>query len=191
MSTLEEHLSDVYEVDVDEQLLLQETGVAGSSLEAVVDAPRFIIDDEDKANWALRKLARLNAQLEAVEEQARRERERIATWVADVSGPLNRQRVFFESLLEGFHREQLSADPNRRTIKLPAGTLKIRKTPASVELDDNFVEWAQKRERDDLLRVKVEPNKAAIREAVLKDGEAISVVTIVAGELRFSVEVSS
>lgn len=186
--SLQEHLTETYEVDVESQIALREADVTREDPPSV---QRFIIDDEDKANWALRKLARLEADRAAAEEQARLERERIAVWLESQTAKLDREASFFKGLLEQFHRNQLNVDPAKKTIQLPAGTLKARKAPDKVEVLDGFITWATMNDRKDLLRVKVDPDKAAIKDALLKDGEVLEHVVRITGEVRYSVEVTS
>lgn len=58
-----------------------------------------------------------------------------------------------------------------RKIKTPLITVSIRKSPDSVQLSPQFVQWAASSGRDDLLRYKEpEPDKRKILEA-LKAGE--------------------
>lgn len=189
MSTLEEHLESAYDVDVESQIALREADITREPAPAV---DRFIIDDEDKANWALRKLARTVARHTDILEQARRERERIAAWEEEQTQKIVREQTFFESLLEQFHRNQLTVDPTKKTIKLPAGTLKARKAPDQLLIADEaeFVKWALENDPE-LVRTKHVPDRAMLRRTAYEYGEIVPGVTIEEGGIRYSVEVDS
>lgn len=192
--SLHEFLEDAYDVDVDAQMALHSNLAVEGAVAVTIDGPqqRFIVDDQDKANWALRKLAKIRAAQAEAENQARVERERIDTWLATQTGRFEQQSWFFESLLEQFHRNQLTADPSKKTIKLPAGTLRARKRPANVSIDDPdaFITWAQEH-RPEFVRTKHEIERGAVKTAACKDGEVLPHITVEPGEDTYTVEVTS
>lgn len=179
MSALEEVLASGYDVDID----VEEHRGEG-------DSERFRITDEGAAEWALRKMAVARRRAAANSELANAEITRIEGWLSDENGKLEREASFFESLLIEYHRTCLAEDPKRKQIALPAGVLKSRKNPDGIEIDeDQFIPFA-KQEREDLLRVTVAPDKKAVKEAALKDGEVLPGVTKVDGSTTFKVEVT-
>lgn len=151
----------------------------------------FKVTNEREADWALRKLAQRRRQAEANRELAEAERERIDTWLAERNAELQADCEFFEGHLAAYHAQILVKDEGRKTIKLPGGTLKARKRPDGVEVTDEFIPWALDNNRNDLVRVKHEVDKNAVKQAVLKDGEILTGVDVVKGDLTFSVEVSA
>lgn len=178
---LQDHLAEAYDVDVEEQIAIAVAAENGETFHplAAPQADRFIIDDEDKANWALRKLAKITAARDDVKAQARVEFDRIATWLDEQLTRADREAEFFEELLEQFHRNQLTADPRRKTINLPAGTLRARKKPPNVEIEDvdAFLEWARE-ERPEFVRTKYEVARTAVKDAACKDGEVLPHVAV-------------
>lgn len=179
MSALEEVLASGYDVDIDAE---EQRGEG--------DSGRFRITDDGAAEWALRKMAVARRRAAQNSELANTEITRIEGWLSEVNGKLDREASFFESLLVEYHRDCLDDDPNRKTITLPAGALKARKNPDGIEIDEEkFIPFA-KQEREDLLRVMVAPDKKAVKEAALKDGEVLPGVTKVDGSTSFKVEVT-
>lgn len=194
--SLQDHLGDTYDVDIEAQLALRLPAVEALAPDApaVVSGQvheRFIVDNDDKAQWALRKLAQLQAELDDVEEQVVRERRRIDEWHEAQLKKHAPAIQLFESMLLDYHRARREADPKCKTINLPAGTLHSRATKSKAEIEDveAFIAWA-KDERPDLLRTKLEVEKAKVNDAVCNDGEVLPHVSVVAAEVRYSVEVT-
>lgn len=123
-----------------------------------------IPDNIEAADWQLRRLARLRRLMAENDALAAVEIERVRAWVAGENARLERQATFYEQALTAFHAQLLDGDPKRKTINLPAGSLKARKHPDSVVVLDaeQFVAWALD-ERPELVRTKVEPNKSEIK----------------------------
>lgn len=121
-------------------------------------------DNVEQADWQLRKLARLRRLMAENEAIAAAEIARVRVWLGDVNGKLARQAEFYENSLAAFHEHLLEDDPKRKTISLPAGTLKARKHPDTVVVLDaeRFTAWALE-QRPELVRTKVEPNKTEIK----------------------------
>lgn len=159
----------------------------------------------EEADWQMRRLARLRRRMAENEAIAAAEIALIRKWLADENDKVERTAAFFETSLAAFHEHLLAEDPKRKTISLPAGTLKARKHPDRVDVivPDLFVKWAQA-EKPELVRTKVEPDKTAIKRLLsagpsagdyglaLVDpatGEAAPGVVLVEGEVSFTVDV--
>lgn len=132
----------------------------------------FRVDTPEQAAWAMRKyrvLAQRKAQYEAL---AAAERERIDAWLTRVSASVEVEMEWFAGHLEFYALKQRLA--GTKTVELPDGTIKTRSTSPTFEIDKAvFLEWAQDAKRDDVLRVKLEPDMTAIKGAFLADGEAV------------------
>lgn len=159
----------------------------------------FVIDTEQKANWALRKIKQLQDKMEANTLMARTENERVTAWLKEVSEPLQRDIDFFTGLLEQYHREVIERDPKAKTIKLPHGNLKMRVQQPEFRRDENkLLAWLKKTDRKDYIVVKESPAWAELKK-VLKvvgtsmadpeTGEVVDGVEVVEREPKFSVEV--
>lgn len=158
-------------------------------IEVTEDDERFVIDNDHAADWALRKIAQKQRQIEANRQLAEDEIARITAWLEEVTTPLAGQADHLEALLVEYHRKLLAEDDKRKTVKLPGGNLVARKRPDNVEITDEeaFIEWAEA-ERHNLLHIKTSPDRNAIKEAVLKDGEVIPHVTPVKGDIQYRIE---
>lgn len=180
--------------DLDDQL-----NVALKDTQAAASSGAFQVTTLEHANWAVRKIAQHRAVLAESEALYDTERARLDAWRADQQARCADACEFLGGLLRRFHEDRLVDDPKAKTIRLPAGDLVARKAPDRIDVDlDAFVPWAQATGRDDLLRVKVEPDKPAIRQAVgdvMEDGrvvhgdtgEFMPGVTWIDGDVRFSV----
>lgn len=117
---------------------------AGFEAERVEEA--FAITDDSAATWALRKVARAEAEVARVLAVANGEIARINQWKADACrGPVD-DIGFFKAHLVDYRRRLEDADPKLpKTYKLPAGDLTVRKGPSRVEVTDEeaFVAWAE------------------------------------------------
>lgn len=202
MSTLHEHLENAYEIDIDQELELRMLPDDHPELQ---ETQRFIVNDEDKATWALRKLARIEAEDAAVNAQYDRETARLNDWFMSAREPLQRQREFFLGLLREYHQQCLAEDPSKKTIKLPAGTLKSKAGQNRWTVDaDAFLEWFDndaeiQKEHPDLVRVKRDAALSAIKQILEpKDdravypntGEIVPGVSVEPGQRTFTVEVA-
>ena len=159
---------------------------------------RFVIDGPKTAEWALRKLARLRGQMVANADLANEERRRITEWLEGENAKLQRDASFFEGLLTEYHRHVLEAEPDRKTIALPAGKLVARKQPDRWDFSDDFIGWAVSHRRD-LVRVRYEVEKPYAKKELgragdaivdLSTGETVPGVKVEPGDVRFSVEVA-
>ena len=146
-------------VDLDEWLDTQSDGLVDYESE-----PRNP-EDGDKANWLLRKVARLERQQKTDVDLAAREIERIRLWLESRTQIRDHKLAWLRQSLEGFMRVAELRD-NTKTINLPNGCLRLRKpTPRVVVHDEKaFIAWATKNLPDGV-RVKIEVAKAEIKKA--------------------------
>ena len=159
----------------------------------------FRVRDLGSANWSMRKLQAIRSRQAELEDFARAEIERISVWLAEELDRHEKQADRFEGLLIDYHRHLLAEDDKRKTVRLPGGSLKARKSPDQWEIDtERFLPWAEK-ERPDLIRIKKEVDRAATKRvliapegadyAVTADGEFVPGVHVEVGAVQFSVVV--
>lgn len=151
----------------------------------------FKVDDASKAAWALGRLAKAMEAQDAARALANERKALIDAWADAEVARHEHDRSYFESLLVGYVAERNRYD-GVKTINLPGGVLKARKTLAKVEVDNAaFVAWASEAGRNDLLRTKVEPDKTKIKAATIEDGEALPHVAVdLGGDVTYSVTVT-
>jgi len=121
---------------------------------------RFRIKDAGTADWALRKLARLDARAEEVTMLANEQRERISTFEANELHRVKDEGERLRSLLHEYHQGVLAEDPRQRVIRLPHGRVRFLKAQDEwTVLPSVFLPWA-KGNAPELVRVHEEPNLA-------------------------------
>lgn len=126
----------------------------------------FVVDDDDKAAWAARKLARFQGDVDRMEQQARDEKAKIDAWLADATHGARGQVEWFEDLLAGYARRLHDADPDApKTHKFLGGEVGRRKLPDRVVVTNEgaFGAWAL--ENDPLL-LSMKPSVNMVKAAV-------------------------
>jgi hypothetical protein len=160
----------------------------------------FVIDDIDKANWAVRKLGVYAARLAEAEAFAQRERDNLDVWLAGERERAEQSSSFLAGLLRRYHEDRLEADPKVRTIHLPAGDLTARKSPDrwEVDNDEDLIAWAEQSGWGEVVRRRdPEVDRNALKRTfhvapggtvLAPDGEVVPGVTVVEGEVSFKVK---
>ena len=141
------------------------------------------------ADWAMRKVAKLDRESTAISDTAAEEIDTITKWRDAEFARIAPQREHWTWLLADFHEKQLAEDPNAKTIKLAHGALVARKQPDNIDIPDPLrtLQWVIDQFKEDLFRVKRELNRTEIKHAVLKNGEIIEGVVVVEGQVKYSV----
>jgi phage host-nuclease inhibitor protein Gam len=155
--------------------------------------------DQTMAERMLRRVLRLRRQFDADAEVAQAQHEQVDAWLSRQRATLEQSTEYLLRCLQQYHEARLADDPKAKTIHLPSGCLVARKQPDRWEFDTEvFVAWARERELDDLLRVKVEPDKPVVKQKLvtaadgrvidMDTGEFVPGVEIHPGEVGFSVK---
>jgi hypothetical protein len=140
----------------------------------------FRVENDGQATWAMKKLRDLVLKIRENERIAKEQLDVISDWLKDVNGQLSKDCSFFEDQLTDYLRRERD---NRKSIKLPWGTIKSRAT-SRVEVGEEFIAWAQQNNRDDLLTFS-SPRPNLIKIKSEKNLEFVEVVESVS----YSVEV--
>ena len=133
----------------------------------------FVVDNDQKADWAIRKLAvirRKQAENKAIYDA---EVIRITEWLSTVNTALDRDALYFEAILTPYALLQRSE--GRKTVTLPHGTLKTTAGQSHIEFKDEskFIEWAKVNDPA-LLRIKTDVDKSALKVLISEEGVLIS-----------------
>lgn len=144
----------------------------------------FVVDNDQKADWAIRKLAvirRKQAENKAIYDA---EIVRITEWLSTVNTALERDSLYFEAVLRPYALTQRSE--GRKSISLPHGTIKTTAGQPKVEFKDEakFIEWATANDPS-LLKIKTDIDKTAVKALITEEGVVISTQ----GEIVPNVEV--
>ncbi|MGI6078808.1 MAG: host-nuclease inhibitor Gam family protein [Fastidiosipilaceae bacterium] len=150
---------------------------------------RFKIEDKSQAAWALRKMSKIKAEMDENIMTAQAEMERIVGWRDGENEKLQRSVSFFEGLLHEYFLTLRESDPKLKTMKLPHGTLKMRKQQPQYEYDESLMlPWAKKNLPEAVV-VKESVAKTPVKKHIKDTGEMVPGVEIVERPERFSVEV--
>lgn len=105
---------------------------------------RYKITDKAQADWALRKIKKIEEEQKANTEFARNEIEKIKDWLEKENKTLQRSIDFFYSLLEEYFRKHVQPQIDKKSINLPNGTFGIRNGDQEFVYDDKKLsEWAK------------------------------------------------
>ena len=134
----------------------------------------FKIDDLDKAEWAVRKIACYETSIKEAEELAKKRLRQIDTWLKGIKEDNERQIKFFEELLRPFAEFKLEGS-KKRSMKLPCGTLGFRKSQPKYERDeDKLLAWVKDSSPEHLV-IKESVNWSSLKKSLVTDnGKAIT-----------------
>lgn len=147
MATLEEYLDQIPEGEQERE--------------------RFQVDTAEKADWALRKLAKIRRQRQENRRLAGAEIDKVKAWLAAEEERLERDEDYFLGLLADYHRRVLAEDPKAKTVRLPHGRLLMRAQPPEFERDEErLLEWLDARGMAEFVRTKREPDWQRLKPLV-------------------------
>ncbi|MFD1385682.1 host-nuclease inhibitor Gam family protein [Oceanobacillus oncorhynchi subsp. oncorhynchi] len=159
----------------------------------------FVVDTDEKANWALRKIKQAQQKQEEANTLATEEQDKIEAWYQSEREKAQRDIDYFQGLLAYYAVKKREEDPKFKSQKLPNGRIKFVKKQPKLNYDDKTViEYLKNNERTDLIRVKEEPSKADVKKAFVinedklidpETGEVVDGITVEHLEDEFKVEV--
>jgi phage/plasmid-associated DNA primase len=164
----------------------------------------FIIDDDQKANWALRKIRHLKQKKKENKEFANTEIETIQKeidevnqWLESENSSLDNDIEYMEGILRVYAEQLKKDDPELKTHKLPFGQLQFRKQRDKWEYDDDkLLEFAEANIKD-AVKIKKSVDKRKLKQklkvvgdkAVVADtGEVIEGVKVIKRGEKFKVK---
>lgn len=164
-----------------------------------VEDERFTVDDDQKANWVLRKIKQLQDEIKRNNDLADAEIHKIEKWREQENEKANNSIEYFQGLLAEYAMNKRKKDPDLKTINLPNGRFGFRKRQPKWKYDnDKVIQSLKQSNMTDLIRVKEEPNKAEIKKRfeVIGDkvvnaetGEIIEGITVEEQSETFNVRV--
>ena len=152
---------------------------------------QFKIDEQGKANWAIRRIGEAHERAHGVDDVAQKELDRIMAWKNKVQNKERREIDFFESLLRDYaHDELANSDGKSKSIPLSEGTLKFtKKQPKPIYDEKKLIQELEDNGLEKLIRRKAEPNLTEIRQAI-KGGVEIDAITLEEQEDSFTVSLN-
>lgn len=156
----------------------------------LLDGAPVPVPDPDRANRILRRIARLDDNEQLVKVTVAGERDRINQFEADRLGTIERERAWLRDCLEGFSRQHFAAT-HEKSVKLPNGTLSLRKASSRTVVDDEAeaIAWAAVNQpeavKTTLQRSKIEATAQGGHTQVDAEGVEVTVAQLVteAGEV--------
>ena len=150
----------------------------------------FRIESKDQAIWATRKIAQKVKEQRQNLEAAQAEIDRINNWMESENGKLDQEIQFFEALLESYFYRLREEDPKLKSLKLPHGTLKLRKQQPKFEYDeDKLLPWV-KENLVSALVIKESVSKTTVKDYIKETGEVVPGVEVEVRPEKFSIEVT-
>ncbi|MFW5961838.1 MAG: host-nuclease inhibitor Gam family protein, partial [bacterium] len=164
----------------------------------------FIIDNDQKANWALRKIRHLkqkkkenqdfaDTEIEAIQKEI----DEVNQWLKSENCNLDNDIEYMESMLRVYAEQLKSDDPKLKTHKLPFGQLQFRKQRDKWKYDnDKLLEFAENN-LEDIIKIKKQVDKRKLKKkikvvgskAVVADtGEVIGGIEVIKRGEKFKVK---
>ncbi len=133
----------------------------------------FIVDDDAKADWAMRKLAFIRRKQEENKNIHEQEVKRVTEWLQTVNTALERDAEYFEAILKPYALLQRSE--GRKSVILPHGTIKTVAGRAKVEIEseEKLLAWAEA-SYPAVIRIKKDIDKRVLNELITEDNQVIS-----------------
>jgi hypothetical protein len=164
----------------------------------------FVIDNDQKANWALRKIRHLKKKKNENEEFAKTEIEviqkeinEVNQWLKSENDSIDKDIDYMEGMLKIYAEQLKIDDPKLKTHKLPFGQLQFRKQRDKWEYDnDKLLDFAEKNLKD-AVKVKKSVDKRKLKQkikvvgdkAVVADtGEVIEGIKVIERGEKFKVK---
>lgn len=156
--------------------------------EQEVDEERFVIDSDELADWALRKIIEAENEIEKVEHFAETQIRQIENWKAKQTDKHHNSIEHFQSLLAEYLQNKRKDDPKLKSITLPNGLLGFRKRqPKWIYDEKQALESLEKAKLNKFIKVEKKLDKNAIKKAfdVVEDkvinpetGEVLEGITV-------------
>ena len=133
----------------------------------------FRVDDDQKADWAIRKLSKIRKQQSINKAIFDKELIRVTEWLSAVNTSLDKDALYFEAHLTPYALTERSN--GRKSLVLPHGTVKTTAGRPKIEFEseEGFIEWAKVNDPA-LLRIKTEIDRKTLNELITDDNQVIS-----------------
>ena len=167
--------------------------------EDVEEDGTLLVKNNSDADFYLRQINKLKEQKEEINKFVDQELERqmrlYQQYREDRMRPLDNQIAFYEEALRTFAMNEY-AETNKKTIKLPNGTLSIRKQPPKyIYNDEEVLSFLKENNLNDYIRVKEEVNKKDLKTAtqinnnnqMIINGKEVQGVVVVPQDDKFEV----
>ena len=142
-----------------------------------MEEERFIIDNDNKADWAVQKINDEYAETERLVNIAKEQIEELKLRIEQLNEQCENKVSFLRSALgEYFMKVPHKETKTQESYKLLHGSLVLKKeTNKIIHEDDNaLVTWLKESGHEDMIKVKTEPNWSEVKKFLdVIDGKVI------------------
>lgn len=141
--------------------------------EAEDQAQAFVIDDDKKASWALKKYKLLEIEEDRKAKLVKDEIDRLKLWLENEQGKIDKKKAGLEQMLGAYLMDLRKDDPKAK-VDTPYGTVSTRKNPDKWTYEDQAViKFLHEADMSEFIRVKEEIDKTPLKKALrVLDGKA-------------------
>ena len=159
---------------------------------------KFEVNSLSSADWALRKIKELKANIKQNMDFAESEKIRLEQWLESENHKYQESIEYFNGLLSHYLQE-LRKDNPKAKISTPHGTVSTRKNPKQWTYSDDVLAELEEKEMFEFIRIKKEVDKKELKKVlsatddgivVNSDGEVIKGVTVVDGGEVMTVKIA-
>jgi phage host-nuclease inhibitor protein Gam len=160
----------------------------------------LVLDDDGKAEWALRLYGKYEQDAARVDAEADAYIAQVEAWRREQKARCQGKLALFGGALQGWFKRWREQNPREKSVKLVGGTVGERTAqPEVVRNDAALLAWLKGLGHDDLVKVKESPDWAELKRFCNLDGqnpvykptgEVIEAVTLIQREPSFFVKPS-
>ena len=145
-------------------------------------APLTVITTDEEAESHLRSLARRRGEEAVIQAHFEAELFRLTSWRDQMLKPIRSRQEWHTGILRQYAGAYL-----QKSKRLVAGTLKLVKGRERIDVSDPEA-FCRRYEGTELVRLKAEPDKKAIKAAIEKDGICPDFTDLVRGDSHWEIE---
>lgn len=144
-----------------------------------IEDNKFSILNDEQANFFLRRLEEIRSEKDKINNMCNNEIEKFTNKVNNFRTKelysLENTEKYFISLLETYAKKQLE-NSNRKSIKLPFGTMSFKKGQRKIIYDDDVLKaYIKDNNLNQFIKIKEEINKADLKKAIkYEDNNSLS-----------------
>ena len=165
----------------------KDTPTAASSNDSATE--NFIIDDPNKASWAVAKILESEARIAQRAQLAKDFKSRIDAWLLSANQQDEDSISYLSFLLEPYVKNEISKLHNSKTLSLPTGLASIRKLPDRLDILDytEALSYCEAHYPEAII-IKKELDKSYLKDLILKQAEPIPGISAELGTDRLYVK---
>jgi phage host-nuclease inhibitor protein Gam len=146
----------------------------------------FAIDSLNKANWAIAKIAKAEANIATRKLVADKYIKKVIDWVESANKTDKSTVESMTGMLKPWAEVEIAKSGKAKHVKLMDGEIGYRQNPDRLEIEDEKAALAAVPEN--CKRVKVEIDKVAVKALIKEKGEVFEGCKIVAGDIAWYVK---